>query len=90
MVALMTLVYLAAFKFTASGIAAGRTNEPIGPAQLIQSLLTLGFIAILFEKLVQSEAFLKLNHIFRHDGKPPVFSGFHYANLTGSIAEPRR
>ncbi len=87
---MVALVYLAAFQFTASGIATDRTNKSTGPAQLIQRLLALGFSAVLFEKFVQSETFLKLDNFTRHDGKPSVFSGIHCANLTGSIAELRR
>jgi hypothetical protein len=88
MMALVALVYLAALEFTPGGVAAHRTDKTLRPAQLIQGSLALGFATVLVKKIVQSAPFLKLDHIFRHDGKPPVFSGFHYASCTGSIAEP--
>jgi hypothetical protein len=46
-------------------------------------------LCVFFKKLVQFETFLKLNDIFHHDGNSRLFSGFHYASTTGSIAEAR-
>jgi hypothetical protein len=46
------------------------------------------FACVFFKKFVQSKALLKLNRIFWHDGNPLLFSRFHYAGTTGSIAEP--
>lgn len=60
------------------------------PTVLVQRLFTLVFGVVFFEKFMQTQTSLKLYRILRHVGKPPVFSRFHYANATGSIAEPYR
>jgi hypothetical protein len=39
-------------------------------------------------RLVQSKALFKLDLILWHYGNPRLFSRFHYAGTTGSIAEP--
>lgn len=90
MVALVALVYHAAFQFTAGRNPTDLTIKPIQPTQLIQCLLALGFVTALFEKLVQSETFFKLGHIFRHDEKAPIYNGSLYANPTDLIVESRR
>jgi hypothetical protein len=59
------------------------------PAQLIERLAALFFGAVFFKEFVQTKAFLKLNHVFGHNRNPPIFSGFHYLHVTGSMAEPR-
>ena len=88
MVTFVALVYLAALEFTTRCVAALWTDIPGWPAKSIQRLAALSISTILFEKFVQTETFLKLYGVLWHDGNPRVFSRFHYANTTGSIAEP--
>ena len=86
--ALMALVDLTAMQRTAGGVAAMRANETAGPAQTIQRLLALCFAAILRQEVLEAEAPLELDRVFRHLDFPRVFRQFHYSGLTGSRAEP--
>ena len=85
----MTLIYLALFNLTAGGIPAVRTHITVGPAQPIQRLAALLFAAIVFEKFIQTETFLKLYRILCHDGFLCDFIQFHYSGPSGSLAEPQ-
>jgi len=90
MVALVALVYFAGLKFTAGGVSTFRTDESVWPTELVQCIGALCFAAVFVHEFVQTKACLKLYCILLHDGNPPGFSRFHYAERTDSVAEPRR
>ena len=70
MVALMTLIYLALFNLTAGSIPGVRTHIAAWTAQPIQRLAALLFAAVVFEKFMRTEAFLKLYRILLASGFP--------------------
>jgi len=89
-VTFVALVYLAGLECTAGRVTALRTDKTVRPAELVQRLFALCFAAVHFQEFVQSQTFWKLYGVLLHNGKPPVFSRFHYVEFAGSIAEPRR
>jgi len=64
--AMVTLIYLAAFNLAVGRVSALRTNESIGPTQVVQRRIALLFAAIAFHEFRQTETFLELDRILRH------------------------
>ena len=88
MMALMTLVYLAAVQCAARGVATLGTDEALWPAQPVQGLLALFLAAVLLNKRLETETLLELNRISRHGDFLRIFRQFHYYRPSGSVAEP--
>jgi hypothetical protein len=87
--ALVTLMDIALFDLATGGVAAVRADIAVWPTQSIQRLTALVFVAIAFEKFMQTQTLLELIRILCHAGILCVFRQFQYPRPSGSLAEPQ-
>lgn len=63
------------------------SSESVGLTRMYSTSCNQTGFKILSDLCTANQGLVKLDSFFRHDGNPTVFSRFHYANVTVSIAE---
>ena len=76
MMTTVTLVQIAGRKLAMSFVSAFRTNESVGPAEFDQGLPALCPGSVLSKKIAQTQSFLKLHFVFRHDTSSMLSKGY--------------
>ena len=72
----VTLVQIAGRKLAMAFVSAFRTNESVGPAEFDQGLPALCPGSVLSKKIAQTQSFLKLHFVFRHDTSSMLSKGY--------------